>query len=181
MKIKLTYLFSSSIQFWSGFIPVNGVARFTPLWQQSLQLPLSISLDSWHPFSPNQHSCSPSRLVSSTSSLVVLASSCPSLQTPMLFSKHAHHPSSTHACTVNPFTIWTNVLIILLYLFSWFNIFCFPLFITFPGESGLGKSTLLNSLFLTDLYTPSSYPTVEEKMKKTVSVSAETKIINASQ
>ena len=28
------------------------------------------------------------------SSLVVLASSYPSLQTPMLFSKHTHHPSS---------------------------------------------------------------------------------------
>ena len=40
------------------------------------------------------------------------------------------------------------------------------------GESGLGKSTLLNSLFLTDLYTPSSYPSIEERMKKTVEVSA---------
>ena len=39
------------------------------------------------------------------------------------------------------------------------------------GESGLGKSTLLNSLFLTDLYTPSSYPSIEERMKKTVEVS----------
>ena len=45
--------------------------------------------------SPNQHSCI------SMSSLAVLASSCPSLQTPMLFSKHAHHPSSTHACTIS--------------------------------------------------------------------------------
>ena len=34
-------------------------------------------------------------LVSSTSSLVILTSSCPSFQTPMLFSKHAHHPSLT--------------------------------------------------------------------------------------
>ena len=47
-------------------------------------------------------------------------------------------------------------------------------FCCFPGESGLGKSTLLNSLFLTDLYTPSSYPSVEEKMKKTVSVGVHT-------
>ncbi|XP_031572961.1 septin-7-like [Actinia tenebrosa] len=38
------------------------------------------------------------------------------------------------------------------------------------GESGLGKSTLLNSLFLTDLYTPSSYPSIKEKMTKTVEV-----------
>ena len=30
-----------------------------------------------------------------------LQSSCPSLQTPMLFSKHAHHPSSTHTCTIS--------------------------------------------------------------------------------
>ena len=50
--------------------------------QQSLKLPLSISLDSWHPPSPNQHSCSPYPLASYTSSLVVLASSCRSLQTP---------------------------------------------------------------------------------------------------
>ena len=27
-------------------------------------------------------------------------SSCPSLKTPTLFSKHAHHPSSTHTCTI---------------------------------------------------------------------------------
>ena len=36
-----------------------------------------------------------------TSSLVILASSCPSLQTPMLFSKHAYHPSTTHAGTIS--------------------------------------------------------------------------------
>ena len=54
-----------------------------------------------HPPSPNQHSCSPSPLASSTSSLVILASSCLSLQTLMLFSKHAHHPSLTHACTIS--------------------------------------------------------------------------------
>ena len=66
-----------------------------------LSIPLSISLDSLHPPSSNQHSCSPSPLASSTSSLVVLASSCPSLQTPMLFSKHAHHPFSTRSRTNN--------------------------------------------------------------------------------
>ena len=49
----------------------------------------------------NTGSCSPSPLASSTSSLVVLASSCPSLQTPKLFSKHAHHPSLTHAHTIS--------------------------------------------------------------------------------
>jgi len=56
-----------------------------------------ILLDSWSPFSPNQRSCSPSPLASSTSSVVVLVSSCPSLQTPTLFTERAHHPSSTHA------------------------------------------------------------------------------------
>ena len=34
-------------------------------------------------------------------SLVVLTSSSPSLQTPMLFSNHAHHPSSTYASTIS--------------------------------------------------------------------------------
>ena len=38
------------------------------------------------------------------------------------------------------------------------------------GESGLGKSTLLNSLFLTDLYTAASFPTTEEKLGKTTEV-----------
>ena len=59
--------------------------------QQSLYFPFSRGewelerewefnfLDSWRAFSPNQCSCSPSPLASSTSSLVVLASSCPSL------------------------------------------------------------------------------------------------------
>ena len=42
----------------------------------------------------------PSPLASSVYLLFVLASSCPSLQTPALFSKHAHHPSSTHARTI---------------------------------------------------------------------------------
>ena len=46
-------------------------------------------------------SCSPSPLAFSMSSLVVLASSFPSLQIPMLFSKHAHHPSFTHAHTIS--------------------------------------------------------------------------------
>jgi len=37
------------------------------------------------------------------------------------------------------------------------------------GESGLGKSTLINSLFLTDLYS-SAYPGPSSRMKKTVKV-----------
>ena len=40
----------------------------------------------------------------------------------------------------------------------------------FSGESGLGKSTLLNSLFLTDLYTAAKFPTTEEKLAKTTEV-----------
>ena len=42
--------------------------------------------------------------------------------------------------------------------------------ILFSGESGLGKSTLLNSLFLTDLYTAATFPTTEEKLAKTTEV-----------
>ena len=41
------------------------------------------------------------KFASSTSSLVVLASSCPSLRTPTRFSEHAHHPSSSHAHTIS--------------------------------------------------------------------------------
>ncbi|XP_054601652.1 septin-7 isoform X3 [Nothobranchius furzeri] len=37
------------------------------------------------------------------------------------------------------------------------------------GESGLGKSTLINSLFLTDLYSP-EYPSPSNRIKKTVQV-----------
>ncbi|XP_071785080.1 septin-7-like isoform X4 [Asterias amurensis] len=37
------------------------------------------------------------------------------------------------------------------------------------GESGLGKSTLINSLFLTDIYS-SEYPGPSQRMKKTVQV-----------
>lgn len=50
----------------------------------------------------------------------------------------------------------SEVLICLLYFF-------------FPGESGLGKSTLINSLFLTDLYSP-EFPGPSHRIKKTVQV-----------
>ena len=40
-------------------------------------------------------------ILSSTSSLVILASSYPSLQTPTLFSECAHHPSSAHTHTIS--------------------------------------------------------------------------------
>lgn len=39
------------------------------------------------------------------------------------------------------------------------------------GESGLGKSTLINSLFLTDLYS-AEYPGPSNRIKKTVNVSS---------
>ncbi|XP_007558567.1 septin-7-like isoform X2 [Poecilia latipinna] len=39
------------------------------------------------------------------------------------------------------------------------------------GESGLGKSTLINSLFLTDLYSK-DYPGPSQRIKKTVQVSS---------
>ncbi|XP_042338413.1 septin-7-like [Plectropomus leopardus] len=43
------------------------------------------------------------------------------------------------------------------------------------GESGLGKSTLINSLFLTDLYSP-EYPGPSHRIKKTVQVE-QTKVL----
>ena len=46
------------------------------------------------------------------------------------------------------------------------------IFILHTGESGLGKSTLINSLFLTDLYSP-EYPGPSHRIKKTVQVCIE--------
>ncbi|XP_013416534.1 septin-2 isoform X2 [Lingula anatina] len=42
------------------------------------------------------------------------------------------------------------------------------------GESGLGKSTLVNSLFLTDLYPERHVPGAAEKIKQTVKIDAST-------
>ncbi|GAB6027122.1 fork head transcription factor Sep1 [Chamberlinius hualienensis] len=42
------------------------------------------------------------------------------------------------------------------------------------GESGLGKSTLINSLFLTDLYPERHIPDASEKIKQTVKLEAST-------
>ncbi|BFZ04410.1 hypothetical protein BsWGS_07449 [Bradybaena similaris] len=42
------------------------------------------------------------------------------------------------------------------------------------GESGLGKSTLVNSLFLTDLYPERHIPSASEKIKQTVKIDAST-------
>ncbi|KAK9885629.1 hypothetical protein WA026_012393 [Henosepilachna vigintioctopunctata] len=38
------------------------------------------------------------------------------------------------------------------------------------GESGLGKSTLINSMFLTDIYNSADYPGPTQRLKKTVAV-----------
>lgn len=42
------------------------------------------------------------------------------------------------------------------------------------GESGLGKSTLINSLFLEDLYKNRKVPDVCEKIQKTTSIEKKT-------
>ena len=42
------------------------------------------------------------------------------------------------------------------------------------GESGLGKSTLVESLFLSDLYPDRLVPTVAEKLERTVEIEAKT-------
>ena len=86
-----------SIQFWSAFIPVNGGGWIYPfLTAVSLMPTLHLAQFKASPFSK------PTLLLSfSTSSLIVLASSCPLLQTLTLFSKHAYHPSSTHARNIS--------------------------------------------------------------------------------
>lgn len=47
------------------------------------------------------------------------------------------------------------------------------------GESGLGKSTLINSMFLTDIYSP-AYPGPSARLKKTVKV-CENRVASRSQ
>merc|ERR1719495_2579301 len=42
------------------------------------------------------------------------------------------------------------------------------------GESGLGKSTLINSLFLTNLYPDRNVPTAQDRVKRTVQLDANT-------
>ncbi|KAG5278880.1 hypothetical protein AALO_G00103760 [Alosa alosa] len=42
------------------------------------------------------------------------------------------------------------------------------------GESGLGKSTLINSLFLTDLYNDRTIPSASEMLKRTVAINKKT-------
>lgn len=44
------------------------------------------------------------------------------------------------------------------------------------GESGLGKSTLINSMFLADIYNPEQHPGPSARTKKTVAVET-TKVV----
>jgi len=54
---------------------------------------------------------------------------------------------------------------------QWGEIFCCKLRCTLynAGESGLGKSTLMNSMFLADIYS-AEYPGPSHRIKKTVQV-----------
>lgn len=62
------------------------------------------------------------------------------------------------------FHIYNLVVLLIYLLLTVCVIVCPP-----PGESGLGKSTLINSLFLTDLYSK-DYPGPSQRIKKTVQV-----------
>lgn len=44
----------------------------------------------------------------------------------------------------------------------------------FQGDSGLGKSTLVNSLFMTDLYADRVLDDVSDKIAKTISITTRT-------
>ncbi len=46
------------------------------------------------------------------------------------------------------------------------------------GESGLGKSTFINSLFLTELYNPAEFPGTFERRKKTTFVDSTSVLLN---
>ena len=46
------------------------------------------------------------------------------------------------------------------------------------GESGLGKSTFINSLFLTELYNPTDFPGTFDRRKKTTFVDSTTVVLN---
>ena len=48
------------------------------------------------------------------------------------------------------------------------------------GETGLGKSTLVNSLFLSDLYTDRKIPPVEERVKRTTELQKTTMVSEVS-
>ncbi len=58
----------------------------------------------------------------------------------------------------------SKFMIFSMYIFKFIKLMCVP-----SGESGLGKSTLINSLFLTDLYSK-DYPGPSLRIKKTVQV-----------
>ena len=59
----------------------------------------------------------------------------------------SHTPSHTHTCTC-----------------TYAHAF------TLTGQSGLGKSTLINSLFMTDIYEDSTYPDPVVRMPQTTQV-----------
>ena len=92
----------------SNFDLLNGGGRIYPSSNLSNSHSLSRSIHG--ALFSYQRSCSPSPFASSMSYLLVLASSCPSLQTPTVFSERAHHPSSTHACTILLYSLFPSIL-----------------------------------------------------------------------
>ena len=58
----------------------------------------------------------------------------------------------------NPYFTAVDLIIIIIILSS------------YEGESGLGKSTLINSLFLTDLYTDRKLPNAAGEILATISI-----------
>lgn len=80
----------------------------------------------------------------------------------------------TSKCLLHWFTVLFPVLewniCVMHWFIIWFDVSKKDLLFFPPlGEAGLGKSTLINSMFLTDIYS-SEYPGPSQRIKKTLQV-----------